>query len=264
MRPRPIAVSMLWLVALAARADEPLNPAAPRAEDVFSEAEGDRAVVYIAPEGARVAKGQVVCVLDAIAEPDGLKDRRITATEAEASYQQAKLTREVAEVALIEYEEGSFHLDVQIAEDEITVAESNLKRAEDRLQWMRKVLERNPPRYAGGGSQITSDKFNVDKARYVLEQARAKKAVLLKLSKDKTLKGLRAEVVKARADERAKKATLDLERSKVKGIERQAGARVVLAPADGTVRLARPSRLVEVGAEVCKDQLLLRIVPPGK
>ena len=39
---------------------------------------------------------------------------------------------------------------------------------------------------------------------------------------------------------------------------------MVLAPIDGTVRLARPARLVEVGAEVCKDQLLLRVMPSGK
>jgi hypothetical protein len=62
----------------------------------------------------------------------------------------------------------------------------------------------------------------------------------------------------------AKKATLELERSKVHGIGSRTRASVILAPIDGTVRLARPSRLVEVGAEVCQDQHLLRIVPAEK
>ncbi len=261
MRPRPIAVPTLLLsLAIVARADEPLKPAAPRAEDVFSEAEGDRAVVYIAPEGARVAKGQVVCVLDAGFNSHDLKNRRITATGAEASYQQAKLTREVAEIAVTEYEKGTYKQELETILGDIAMARADLQRAEDRLDWSRRMREK---KYVSE-AQLKSDKLTHDKARFTLEQAQTKKVVLLRYTKDKTLKELRAEVEKARADELAKKATLDLERSKVKGIERQAGARVVLAPADGTVRLARPARLVEVGAEVCKDQLLLRIVPLGK
>jgi hypothetical protein len=40
--------------------------------------------------------------------------------------------------------------------------------------------------------------------------------------------------------------------------------RPLLAPIDGTVRHARPARLVEVGSEVCQEQHLLRVVPAEK
>lgn len=266
MRLFPIAVPILLLMppTILARADEPSKPDAPRpsarAEDVFSESEGERVIVYIVPEGTHVAKGQVVCVLDAISAPLGLETQRITTAQAEASYQQAKLTREVAEMAAVESEKGVFRQDLETSNGNLAMAQAEMKRAEDRLAWSRRMHQK---RFVSE-AQLTSDKLNLDKARFTLEQAQTNQAVLLKYVKDKSLKELRSEVEKARADEMAKKATLDVERSKAKGLERQARPGVVLAPADGTVVLARPTRLVEVGAEVCKDQLLLRIVPPGK
>lgn len=259
MRTRPIAVPALLLLALTApaRADEPTKP---RAEGVFSEAEGDRTIVYIAPEGSRVAKGQVVCVLDAGPASEELKHQKITAAQAEASYQQAKLTREVAETAVAEYEQGAFKQSLETIDGNIALAQAELKRAEDRYERSRRMGERGLlPVYPK-----TSDKFEFDKARLILEQARTSKDVLLKFTKEKTLKELKAEVEKARADELAKKAAWEAVRAKLKRIEEQTRAQVILAPIDGMVRLARPTGLVEVGAEVCRDQLLLRVTPPGR
>ena len=266
MRVRLITLPILLLFPLAfrARADEPSKTGAPRpstrAEDVFSESEGERAVIYIAPEGAHVTKGQVVCVLDADPASPGLKIQAINVRQAEASYQQARLTREVAETAVAEYVEGTFKQHLETIQGNIAMAEADLKRAEDRYAWSRRMAEKK----FISDAQKTSDKLSLDKARFALEQVITNRAVLLTYTKAKTIKGLRAEAEKARSDELAKKATLDLERSKPKETERQARPGVVLAPTDGTVVLARPTRLVEVGAEVCKDQLLLRVMPSGK
>jgi len=266
MRLRTITLPALFLLAsgLGVRGEGPSKPAAEgpaaRPESVFSEAEGDRAVVYIVPEGARVTKGQVVCVLDAIPESGASKDQKITVRQAEASYDQAKLTREVAEVAVAEYEQGTFRQSLQTIQGDIAMAEADLKRAEDRLGWSRKMREK---RFVSE-AQVTADRFGHEKARFVLEQARTSKDVLLKYTKEKTLKELRAEVEKARSDEMAKKRTLDLERAKARTLEASMRPGVVLAPIDGTVVLARPTKLVAVGMEVCKDQLLLRVVPRGK
>jgi HlyD family secretion protein len=265
MRRLAFTLAILSLPAFApgARADEPPRPSS-RAEAVFSEAEGDRAILYIVPEGSRVTKGQVVCVLDSGPESDALKIQRINVRQADASYGQARLTREVAEIAVKDYEQGVFRQNVETTDGEIALAMAELKRAEDRLAWTRRVLEKTPPRHVDGGSRIVSDKLSVDKARFVLEQVRTKKDVLLKYTKDKTLKELRAEVEKARSDELAKKVTLDAERARAKALEATSRPGVVLAPVDGTVALAKPARLVATGSEVCKDQLLLRVVPSGK
>jgi HlyD family secretion protein len=252
------------MVLLLLGADEPSRPATPRpssrAENLFSEAEGLRTIVYIAPEGAPVAKGQVVCVLDAIPAPDGLKNQKITAAQAEASYRQAELTRQVAEVAVKEYEEGTFKQNLEVMKGNIAMAKAELKRAEDRYEWSRRMAEKK----FASEAQRTSDKLNLEKAKFTLEQVNSSHAVLLNYTRPKTIKELRSEVEKARSDELAKKATLELERSKVKAIESRTRASVILSPIDGTVRLARPSRLVEVGSEVCQDQHLLRVVPSEK
>ena len=262
MRLRTIALAALSLLAFdfGVRGEEPSKPAAAgsnaRPESVFSEAEGDRAIVYIVPEGARVTKGQVVCVLDASPETDALKYQKFNARQAEALHEQATLTREVAEVAVAEYEQGTFRQSLQTIQGDIAMAEADLKRAEDRLEWSRKMREK---RFVSD-AQFTADRFGHEKARFVLEQARTSKDVLLKYTKEKTLKELRSEVEKARSDELAKKRTLDLERAKARALEASMRPGVVLAPIDGTVVLARPTKLVAVGMEVCKDQLLLRVV----
>jgi biotin carboxyl carrier protein len=262
MRPCSIAVPTLLLLASmsVARADD---SAKPRIEHVFSEVEGERTVVFIVPDGSRVTKGQIVCVLNAGPETGALKDLRIKAAQAEASYQQAKLAHQVAEVAVVEYEQGTFKQSLETIEGNIALAQAELKRAEDRYDWASRMLQRNPM-FGDGVARAEANKFNVDRARFTLEQARTSKDVLQKYTKDKTLTELRGEVEKARADERAKKEAWEAERANVKRIEWQARAQVVLAPIDGTARLARPTRLVEAGAEVCKDQLLLRVVPTGK
>ncbi len=255
MRTRSIAVSMLLLVALAARtrADDPPKPGA---EDVISEAEGERTVLYIAPEGAHVTQGQVVCVLDADFNSNGLKDRKFTVAQAEASCQQAKRARESAETAVVEYENVTFKRALETAEGEIALAQADLKRSQDRLARSTQLRANGQDIYA----QQSADKFDFQKAEFTVEQAMTRKEILLKYTKGKTLKELHAKVVAARTDETARK----IERTKAQEIERQAGARVVLAPTDGTVRLARPTGPVKVGARLGKGQLLLSIVPPRR
>ena len=255
---RPARALLLLAFDAVSRADEP-RPA-PRAESVFSEADGDRAIVYIVPEGSHVTRGQVVCVLDATPETPSVKAQRITVRQAEAFYEQARLTREVAEVGVTEYEQGTFRQSMETIEGDIAMAKADLKRAEDRFEWATRMRERKfiPEQ------RVIPEKLNREKARFTLEQAETSKAVLLKYTREKTLKELRSEVEKARADELAKRQALDVERARLKALETSTRPGVVLAPIEGTVVLARPARLVAVGAEVCKDQLLLRVVPTSK
>lgn len=266
MRPRPIAVTILLMIPLTllARADEPTKPDTPRpstrTEDIFSESEGERAIVYIVSEGARVTKGQVVCVLDAPSGPVARKDRKGAAAQAEAAYEQARLTREVAEVAVNEYEQGTFKQSLETVQGDVAMARAELKRAEDNYERAQKMI-RNNPLNADGVAGANANKFTVDKARFSLETAETNKDVLVKYTKEKRLRELRAEVEKARTDEMAKKIALNRERAKASSLKETLRPGVILAPIGGTVVLARPARLVSVGAEVCKDQLLLRIVP---
>ena len=64
--------------------------------------------------------------LDSAPLRDQLINQRITTKSAEANFQNAKLTREVAEIAVVEYEQGIYIQDLATVEGEIKLAESDL------------------------------------------------------------------------------------------------------------------------------------------
>ncbi len=232
-------------------------------EDVLCEVEGSTTIISILPEGSRVKKGDKVCELDSATLKDNLKNQQITTQQATASFEQAKLTREVAEVAVTEYEQGTFKQTKETIQGDIAMAKAELKRAEDRYEWTSKMRDKGYVSEA----QKTSDKFNLDKAKFTLEQSQTSMSVLLKYTRDKTLKELRAEVEKAKSDELAKKATLELEKDKEAKLEKQIKNCVLIAPGDGLVVYANdPGRFgggnqvqIEEGATVRERQKIFSL-----
>ena len=188
--------------------------------DVYSNVEGSVTIINIKPEGTKVKKDDVICELDSAALRDTLVNQRITAESAKANFQNAKLTREVAEIAVIEYMEGIFVQDFATVEGEIKLAESDLIRSEDRLEWARRMFDKGYVSMA----QKVSEELTFKKAQFTLEQAQSKRKVLVDYTKHKTIKELESEVEKARSDELAKQATWDLEKTKETKLEKQIAA----------------------------------------
>ena len=187
----------------------------------------------------------------------------ITTKGAEASYQNAKLTREVAEIAVTEYIEGIFKQELETALGEIALAESDLKRSEDRLDWSNKMFSKG---YISLGQNI-SEKLTVQKSAFSLEQAQTKRKVLEQYTKEKTIKELKSEVEKARSDELAKQSTWELEKSKEAKLRKQISYCKLIAPSDGLVVFANdPNRFggqqtpqIEEGATVRERQKIFSL-----
>jgi len=232
-------------------------------EDVQNEVEGTTSIIFILPEGTRVKKGDKVCELDSATLKDTHKNQMITTAQAEASYQQARLTREVAEVAVKEYEEGTYKQDLETILGEIALAESDVTRSRDRLDWSTKMHLKG---YVSEAQKL-ADKSSLQKAEFSLEQAQTKKAVLLKYTRDKTLLELRSDVKKAESDELAKKSTWSLEKDKEDKLVRQIKNCLLLAPGDGLVVYANdPNRFggqnsvqIEEGAQVRERQKIFSL-----
>jgi HlyD family secretion protein len=232
-------------------------------EDALCEVEGSTTIIFILPEGTKVTNGQKVCELDSATLKDNLKNQKITTAQAQASFDQARLTREVAEKAVEEYEKGTFKQNLETCQGNIAMAQAELKRAEDRYEWTCKMVEK---KYASE-AQRTSDRFNLDKAKFTLEQSQTAFDVLTKYTKDKTVQELRAEVKKAQSDELAKKATLELEKDKEAKLERQISKCILNAPGDGLVVYANdPGRFggsnqvqIEEGATVRERQKIFSL-----
>jgi HlyD family secretion protein len=185
--------------------------------DVYCKVEGQTTIISIVPEGQKVKKGDLLCTLDSAALRDQLVNQRITTKSAEANYLNARLTREVAEIAVKEYVEGVYVQDLATVEGEIKLAESDLMRAEDRLEWARRMFGKG---YVSMATKV-SEELNFKKAQFALEQAQSKKKVLEDYTKARTIKELKSEVKKARIDELDKRAAWKQAEAMEAELERQ-------------------------------------------
>jgi HlyD family secretion protein len=201
-------------------------------QDVFCKVEGPATtIISLLPEGSHVKKGDLVVELDASTLNDQLTNQEIATKSAEAAYQNAKLTREVAEIAVTEYIEGIYKQDSQTVQGEIALADSDRKRAIERLIWTEAM---NKKGYVSDGT-LTSEKLALQKANFTAEQALTKKSVLEKYTKGKTIKELKSEVEKTRSDELAKEQTWSLEKTKEAKLRTQISNCKLFAPGDGLV-----------------------------
>jgi len=222
--------------------------------DVFNSVEGRVVVVTSRPNGARVENGDIVCELDANELGDRLATQEIAIRGAESDVHGARIAREVAVLAVIEYQEGTFIQELAATEGEIKLAESELSRAEDRVDWIRRMFNKG---YASLAEKNT-DELRLKTAVFAIEQAQSKKKVLVDYSKARKIKALTGAVETARARELAKHAALERERSAHKKLMDQIRRCKVGAPAGGRIEYAAP---IGAGAVVHDGQLLFRIVP---
>jgi HlyD family secretion protein len=250
-----------------------------KVDDVHSEVEGTSTIISIVPEGSLVKKGGIVCELDSATLKDKLKNQQITVAQAAATSEQAKLTREVAEVALQEYTDAIYKQDQQTLRGEFITAESAIRKAEARLErtkLARKLVAeanrtgtKTPAEvviWLDIEDRIDAAEMSLMHEKAALELAQSKLNRLMKYTRDRTTKELSSEVEKAKSNELAKKATFSLERDKEAKLVRQIMACVIHAPADGVVIYANdPGRTlgsinIEEGATVRERQHILRVV----
>ncbi len=232
-------------------------------KDVYCQVEGQTTIISILPEGKRVTKGDLVCELDSATLKDSLTNQVIATESAKAAYLNAKLTREVAEIAVKEYTDGVFLQELQTVKGEITLADAERKRAEDRLEWSNRMLQKGYVSIA----QNLADKVTLQQKNFALEQSQTKRRVLQDFTKEKTIKELKSDVEKARSDELAKEQTWDLEQKKQAKLERQISNCKLFAPDDGLVVYANdPNRFggssqpqIEEGATVRERQKIFSL-----
>ena len=222
------AEAVLCLSAIAAlgsgmtsRADEP--------RDV-----GRSVVLQVKPEGSIVKRGDLIGKIADPALTAKLADREAEAKRAEAALANARLTLEVARVAVTEYLEVTYKEELAAIRGEIARAESDMEQAGDRLEWSLKKQEHG---VFVRPSQIDADRLAITKARFIYEQSKTKLMVLEKYTWDKIVKELRAKEAGAEADEAGRRA--DLERSKARRdkVRRKVDRLEIVAPADGRLIL---------------------------
>jgi hypothetical protein len=174
---------------------------------------------------------------------DQVLDQEITVKSAEANCENAKLTRDVAEIEVKVYEEGTLLQDLQTAQGELKLAESDLTRAEGKIESAKERLAAIKNASQGSAVDLVNEYSYEDdliaaerrqpKAKLAIESARSKLEVLERYTRPQTVKRLNAEVEKTRAAELAKQSAVEVEKLKLKKLK------AAIIAWDGTVQEER-------------------------
>jgi multidrug resistance efflux pump len=239
---------------------EKAEPADERDVMVVSEVEGRTTILSIVPGGKEVKRGELVCELDSSALRDQLASQAIATRGAEAAYQNARLTREVAELAVEEYAEGVSRQEKAKLQGEIDLAKKRIELARERIERAGRIPEANE-----ADDQRRKAELDLKQEQRAQEEALDQLRLLTKYTHPRTIKALKTEAEKARAEELARQATWDREKAKQARLEREIARCKIVAPEDGRViydqRGPDGKRLIEPGATIRHRQLIFRIVP---
>ncbi len=232
--------------------------------DVKCEVAGGTSILWIVDDGKEVTKGEKLVELDSAALEESINQQRIATEKARAAKIQAEKDYAAAKLAVDEYLQGTFVKSVQDQDAQITIAEENLRSAQNALEHSERMFRKG---YISA-LDLESQKFQVQRAELELDSARTAKDVLVKFSKVKMLQELESKRDSSEAKMRSESASFDLEESRLKRLEGQLEKCVIMAPADGMAVYANeqgmrfgPSQqsTIEEGAAVRERQTILRL-----
>ena len=111
---------------------------AARSLDVYSRVEGRHDDHQDRARGTRVKKGDVVAELDASVLQNHLANQRVRTKSTKAGYRNAELAREVAELALHEYNNGGPKGEDEDLRQEVAGLRAAIRKGEGRLERTRR------------------------------------------------------------------------------------------------------------------------------
>jgi len=241
---------------------------------VKSEVEGSNAILSLIDEGVYVKAGQVVVELDASKLEDKRISKEIVLQNATAGHVRARENLEVvrskgesdisvavlkaqfASEDLIKYQEGEYPQELKEVQSRITIAEEELKRAQERRKWSQKLADQQFLSRA----ELESDLLSEKKSGLDLEIAKSRLHLLTTYTHSRKLAELKSDVVQAasalervkrraaadliqsEADLKAKELQLSREQAMLDKIGEQIVKCTIRAPVSGLVVYATTGR----------------------
>ncbi len=247
-------------------------------EQILCQVEGRTTIILsLIPEGTKVKKGDLIGRLDSTPLRDQLAAQKTVTQRSKEADENAKLKREVAEIALKEYEEGVYPSDKATIQGEIRLAETSLEKAkvrQDRTRRARQKLSNLLSRKEGDTTsgdivaeidledRLDAGEQAILRGTQMLERAQAKLNVLENYTKGKTIRELKSELNKALSEELARKQTYQLNTTMESKLEKQIASCRLVSPRDGIVVYAnappQPTS-IEEGARVRERQMIVSI-----
>ena len=235
--------------------------------NIRSEVEGMSTIIKLVPEGTYVSMGDVLVELETSEYKDKLNQQEIGYQRALADFLQAQeayniqqsqndsdinaatLELEFAAVDLRKYVDGEWPQQRAKAEADVSIASEEVQRAKDKVEWTRKLYNRD----FATRSELEADELAHKKRVLDYDQSVLARDVLIVHSHPKELRRLQAAVVEAKAkldrvrarsiseiaqkdaEKAAKKSTLGLQQEQLDKLKSQLANSVIRAPAPGLV-----------------------------
>ncbi len=253
---------------------------AANASRVISEVEGMTTIISIKPEGTMVHAKELIAELDSAVLRDKLINQEIATAKAGAAFENAQITREVAEIGLREYLEGTFPQEKKTLEGAILTADSAIQRAEARRERIRLALARLKPfpDAQAAPSEVLAELELNDRLDRIEQEilreklgrdlAKGKLDILTKFTQGRITRELNASLQRESVDEHTAKNAFDLEKRKEAKLRQMITKCKLYAPIDGIVLYANGVNIrqgvatpqIEEGATVRERQILFSVI----
>jgi len=217
---------------------------------------GSSVLLSIVPEGSTVHRGDILAVLDSSDYEELLRQQKMTVERSRADHRTAELEYEIAKLAVSEFRESSMTEAVKDFERSVALAESDLARVDDRLDW---VLRMKKKGYVAS-AQVANEEYNHAQAVFNLGEERAAYRLFNKWTAPLALKTLENDVLAAEATLRYQSSRLNRNLERLAKLEKQVALCTIRAPHDGFVIYANDQRReirIEEGMYVRQKQDLM-------
>ena len=234
---------------------------------VESEVEGRSSILYLIEEGTQVQPGDLLVELDASSLEENKVDQQIRVLNSEAAYIRAREQLEIvqnqaiadvssaelesrfAQMNLRRYREGDYPQELQRAEADISLADEELQRANDKLNWSQRLAEEG---YLTR-MELQADELSARRAAIDLELAKGRLRLLEEYTHEQKLAELEsqveqrrmalervrlrtsADIVQAEADFKAKSQEHERQEDRLQRIIEQIAKCRITAPTEGMV-----------------------------
>ncbi|MCL2118174.1 MAG: HlyD family efflux transporter periplasmic adaptor subunit [Planctomycetaceae bacterium] len=222
-------------------------------------------IVWIIPEGTLVEEGEVICRLD----PSNLDERtakqEITTQNSKATLVQSEANLKIAVLSLEEYEKGTFPKEEQTIKNRILKAEEDWSRATETRGYTEKLLAQGYVTEL----QLKADKAKEEQLQNDLVIAKLELEVLQKITKEKKLEELNADIVTAEAKRASDKLSFEIENTRWEYLKTQLANCTIRATKAGQVVYATPNtpwrrdnEIIKEGNSVRDRQVVIRLPDP--
>jgi len=236
------------------------NLEAKDAVSVQSELERRTTVLYLIPEGTQVSEGDLLVELDvsdleerqvtqeisvenaAAAHTKARQGYAIQKSENESSIDAAQNAVEFAEMDLQKYREGDWPQQLQVAAEEIVLAEEEQARAEERLNWSTDLAERG----FLTRTELEGDRLALNRSEILFKQSKRRRELLIEYDNPRQLKQLEADRTEA---------VRELERTKMRAEARLVDLGAAMSTSERKLELEREN-LAKTLAQIQKARIV--------